>query len=162
MSAAIRGDISPVLFSPSVRRMTTLLLALLSERCATALAMPMPIAVPGWMTPLACSSQLTLRNMLSSTMWSVVSGHCVKASPPKSVRPMLSAGRLEMKLSATSFAALSRLGRMSGVSMLVEMSIAIMMSMPSDSPWRKAVRVCGRASITTRSVKDTAWSQKGI
>ena len=84
---------SPALFAPSVRRMTTLEGALLVVRRLTAFVNPIPIAVPGEIVPLVCKSQLTPLNVDNKAIWSVVIGHCVKASPPKRVRPILSFGR---------------------------------------------------------------------
>ena len=72
MSAAVCGVISPLLFTPSVRRMTTRLFA--SEFCilATAVARPFPIAVPSSIRPVSISFIRFINVALS-----VVSGHCV-------------------------------------------------------------------------------------
>ncbi len=52
MSAAMRGAISPRLFTPSVSRIITLLFESLSRRRFIAVARPLPMAVPSSMTPL--------------------------------------------------------------------------------------------------------------
>ena len=66
-----------------------------------------------------------------------------------------------MKSYATSFATVRRLGLTSCAIMLVEMSIAIMMSMPSVSLLRRAFDVCGRASTMTKSEKLMMRRRKG-
>ncbi len=129
--AAVSGEMSPILLLPSVSKITTLLLALESFSRDTALASPMPSAVPSWMSPRAAMSVRTLCNRLSSDAWSVVIGHCVNASPAKIVRPILSLGLPEMNSAATSLAASIRFGFKSSASMEVDTSMASMMSMPS-------------------------------
>ncbi|EJX06561.1 hypothetical protein EVA_05333 [gut metagenome] len=74
---------------------------------------------------------------------------------------MLSSLRSLMNSSATSLATLRRLGRRSGVIILVEMSMVIMMSIPSVSPERQEWLVCGRASTITISTKTRQWRKKG-
>ena len=162
MSVAMSGEISPVLLAPSVSNIITLLLAWLSLRCETALAMPIPMAVPGCMMPSFCSVQVAPLNVCTNMAWSVVSGHCVYASPPNSVRPMLSLGRLLIKLRATSLAAVMRLGKMSLVAIEVEMSSANMMSMPSVSPVFHEEEVCGRAIAVTTNAKQMMRRKKGV
>jgi hypothetical protein len=66
----------PALFMPSVSRITTLLLDVLSRSLLMAVAKPMPTAVPPVIRPVrACTKSCF------STSWSVVRGHCVNASP---------------------------------------------------------------------------------
>ena len=96
ISAAVIGEMSPVLLLPSVRRMTTLLLDLESFSRLTALARPIPTAVPSSMSPRAVMSVRVSCNRRNRLAWSVVIGHWVKASPAKMVRPMLSLGRPEI------------------------------------------------------------------
>ena len=119
------------------------------------------MAVPSAMIPLVWRSQVTLLNIDSKAVWSVVMGHCVKASPPKSVNPMLSFSRPAMNSKATCLAASMRLGFKSGVSILCEMSIAIMISMPSTSRSLYAVLVCGRAKMTMARTKTSIRNTKG-
>ena len=95
----------------------------------------------------------TFCNRLSSEVWSVVMGHCVKASPAKMLRPMLSSGRPEMNSAATCLAASRRLGFRSSASILVETSMASMMSMPSIDLFFHEFWVCGRAMARTSIVK---------
>ena len=54
-----------------------------------------------------------------------------------------------------------RFGSRSCVSILTEMSIAIMMSMPSTSRWLCGVVVCGRAKITTTNTSTNSRNTKG-
>lgn len=98
--AAVSGAICPLLLTPSVSRITTLLLAELSRSRLTAVPSPLPIAVPSSMMPL-----LTVPRILTSEALSVVSGLCVKLSPANTTRPIRSFGRSMMKLAAISFAA---------------------------------------------------------
>ena len=142
------GEISPVLFTPSVSRMTTLLFDLLCSKCDKALVSPIPMAVPGAMRLCAAHAQVICGHIESNAVWSVVRGHSVKASPPKRVMPILSLGRFDTKSRATSLAASMREGWRSRVSILVEMSMASTMSMPSVSFSDTALRVCGRAMTT--------------
>ena len=51
ISAAVKGEISPLLFVPSVNKIITFDLALLSFKRVTALAIPIPIAVPSVTIP---------------------------------------------------------------------------------------------------------------
>ena len=161
ISAAVRGEMSPRLLAPSVSRMMTLLLALLSLRREMALASPIPMAVPSSIMPVAGSWHETLRNMLSSTAWSMVRGHCVNASPAKMVRPMLSFGRLAMNSCATALAASMRSGLRSCAHILVEMSSTIMMSIPSVWALRQEWLVCGRARTTMTSASVSIRRQNG-
>ena len=73
--ALVNGEMSPMLLLPSVSSMMTLLLALESFSLDTALARPMPMAVPSAMMPLAEMSVRTVWSILSSETWSVVIGH---------------------------------------------------------------------------------------
>jgi len=152
---------SPMLLLPSVRRITTLLFALESFSLDTALASPMPKAVPSWISPRAAMSVRTLCSRLSSDVWSVVIGHWVKASPAKMVRPILSLGRPEMNSAATSLAASMRLGFKSSANIEVETSIANMMSMPSTCLCPQELWVWGRARMKTMSVNTTQRSSIG-
>ena len=129
--ALVIGDRSPILFEPSVSRITTFDFAFEFFSRDTAFANPMPTAVPSLIRPVAVMSVRTPCSRLSSDAWSVVIGHWVNASPAKMVRPMLSFGRPEMNSAATLFAASMRLGFRSSASIEVETSIAIMISMPS-------------------------------
>src|SRR5665648_316378 len=97
-SAAVAGAISPRLFSPSVSRMTTLLIAVLSLSRETAVANPLPMAVPSSIIPLSI-----FLNRLITVAWSVVSGHWVKLSPEKTTRPILSFGRPNDKIGLVVF-----------------------------------------------------------
>ena len=160
MLAAVKGDMSPVLLLPSVNNITTLLLALLSLRRPTALANPIPIAVPSSINPLAAMSVLTFCKRFINDAWSVVIGHCVKASPAKIVRPILSSGRPEMNSEATLLAASIRLGLRSSANILVETSIANMMSMPSTVRCPQLLWVCGLANATT--IKTNAMRRNNI
>ena len=131
ISALVMGEISPILLLPSVSKITTLLFPFTSFNRLTALANPIPIAVPSAISPLEAISVRTLCNILMSDVWSVVMGHCVKASPAKIVNPMLSLGRSAINSAATFFAASNRLGFKSSASMEVETSIASIMLIPS-------------------------------
>ena len=153
ISAAVIGDKSPRLLEPSVNRMTTRLLAFESFRRLTALASPIPMAVPSSISPRAAISVRTPCKRLSNDAWSVVMGHCVKASPAKMVRPILSLGRPMMNSAATCLAASMRLGRRSSASIDVDTSIANMISMPSTDWFFQEFCVCGRARISTTSTK---------
>ena len=160
ISAAVIGDRSPRLLLPSVNRMTTLLLALESFRRETALASPIPIAVPSSISPRWAISVRTFCNRFSSEAWSVVIGHCVKASPANIDSPILSLGRPVINSAATCLAASIRLGFRSSASIDVETSIASMMSIPSIVWFFHEFWVCGRASTNTTNTK-TAIRNKG-
>ena len=153
ISAAVIGEMSPRLLEPSVSRMTTRLLAFESFRRLTLLASPMPMAVPSSISPRCAMSVRTFCSRLSNEAWSVVMGHCVKASPAKMLRPMLSLGRPEINSAATCLAASRRLGFRSSANIDVLTSIASMMSIPSTVLFFHELRVCGRASTTTIMVK---------
>ena len=112
------------------------------------------MAVPSSIIPLSAISHCTALSIFSTAAWSIVSGHCVKLSPAKIVRPILSFLRLFTKFAATSFAASMRLGLKSIASILVETSVASMISIPSMSLSSQLSDVCGRARtiITIDSV----------
>ena len=74
---------------------------------------------------------------------------------------MLSLGRLLMNLSATSLAADIRLGTISGVAIDVEMSNAIIISMPSVSPVCHEESVCGLDNTITTKQKVRTRKKKG-
>ena len=152
MFAAVSGEISPILLLPSVSKIITLLFVLLSFRRLTALASPIPMAVPSLISPLAAISALTLFNRLISEAWSVVIGHCVNDSPAKIVRPILSSGRPDINSVATLLAASILFGFKSSASILVETSTASIMSMPSTCLLPQLLLVCGRASIITNKI----------
>ena len=149
------------MFEPSVSRITTFDFAFEFFRRETALAKPIPTAVPSDINPLAVMSVLTPCKRFSSEAWSVVIGHCVKASPAKIVSPMLSFGRSAMNSEATLFAASIRFGLRSSASIEVETSIASIMSMPSVVRSFHEFRVCGRAKAKTISVKAASRSSIG-
>ena len=147
-SAAVTGAISPRLFSPSVSRITTLLMAVLSFRRETAVANPFPMAVPSSIIPLS----IFLKRLIT-VAWSVVSGHCVKLSPEKMTSPILSFGRPEINLVATSFAASIRFGWKSIASIELEISRAMMISIPSVVTFCQLFDDCGRARAIIRNDK---------
>ena len=123
----------------------------------------MPMAVPSSINPFLAMSVLTLWSRLSSVWWSTVIGHCVNASPAKMVSPILSSGRPEINSAATSLAASSLLGLglMSMASILVDTSMASMMSMPSTERSPHELWVLGRASTTTTIVKARSLRSMG-
>ena len=144
---------SPILLLPSVKSITTLLFAFESFKRLTALANPIPIAVPSEIRPRAAISVLTLLNILISDAWSVVIGHCVKASPAKIVKPILSFGLSDINSEATFFAASKRFGFKSSANIDVETSIASIISIPSTCLLPHEVCVCGRAITITMNIK---------
>ena len=151
---------SPMLLLPSVSKITTLLFVLLSFRRATALASPIPIAVPSCIRERSAKSVRTFTSIFNNDWWSVVIGHWVKASPANIVRPILSFSRSDMKSAATAFAASIRFGLRSCASILVDTSIANMMSIPSVSFSPQLLRVCGRArtiTINTNTKTRSRW-----
>ena len=150
-----------MLFEPSVSRMTTRDFAFEFFSRETALAKPMPTAVPSLIRPVAVMSVRTPCNRLRRDVWSVVIGHCVNASPAKMVRPILSFGRPEMNSAATLLAASMRLGFRSSASIDVETSIANMMSIPSVVRWSQELRVWGRANTTTSRTKVSSRNSMG-
>ena len=161
MSAAVRGSICPLLFTPSVSRMTTLLGESLSFSRFTAVANPLPMAVPSSIMPL---SIWFIR--FTSDTWSVVMGDWVKASPAKTTRPIRSVGRPMMNFDPISLAAVSRSGVKSRASIDPEMSNAITMSIPSaltfcrsSEDWGRAMAKITRATTRLRSTKGTCLSQ---
>ena len=132
---------SPRLLLPSVSRITTLDFVGESFIRLTAFANPKPIAVPSSIIP-----NLTEWKRLTSTAWSVVSGHCVKLSPANTTRPIWSFGRESTNSVATALAASKRLGLRSSPSMVPEISNAIIISIPSVLSDCQRLLSCGRAS----------------
>ena len=129
--------------------MTTLLFDFEFFRRDTAFASPIPIAVPSEISPWAAISVLVPFRRFCNEAWSTVIGHWVNASPAKIVRPILSFGRSAINSPATALAASIRLGFKSSASILVDTSIASMISMPSTVFSFHALRVCGRARAIT-------------
>ena len=103
----------------------------------------------------------TFCSRLMSEAWSVVMGHWVKASPAKMVNPILSSGRSAMNSAATLLAASMRLGFRSSASILVETSMASMMSMPSTVWVPHRLWVCGLAKTITTMTKVKMRNKKG-
>ncbi|MNL45901.1 hypothetical protein D3C87_1685790 [compost metagenome] len=153
ISAAVKGGIEPVVFEPSVSRITTLLVASLSLRRLTAVARPIPMAVPSSTIPLLMSP-----NKLISTSWSMVSGHCVKLSPLKITSPILSSGRFFIKSIAMFFPASSRFGFRSSASILPEISVAITISMPSVVEFCQLKADCGLARARMSAINASTLS----
>ena len=143
ISAAVNGEISPLLLVPSVNKMITFDFALLSFRRVTAFATPIPTAVPSSIRP-----HLILWIISSNTAWSTVSGHWVNVSPANRVIPILSFGRPLINSAATSLAASSLFGFKSSASILVDTSIASIISIPSISLFCHLLVLCGRANTT--------------
>src|SRR5690606_36289229 len=125
-SLAILGSINPELLTPSVSRMITLLLALLSFNLLTEVAKPIPIAVPLSITLLYSSSS----NARKTTALSLVTEVKVKLTPAYTTRPILSDGRPLINSAATSLNASRRFGLRSRASILAETSIARTISIP--------------------------------
>ncbi len=146
ISAADSGSIEPELFTPSVIRMITLLIASLSFSLLIEVASPSPMAVPSSIIPLLIS----LKRFLI-ILWSLVSGDCVKDSPLKMTSPIRSSGRPPINSEATSLAASSLSGRRSWASILLETSMAIIMSIPSMVTSREREVDWGLASATISS-----------
>ena len=78
----------------------------------------------------------------------MVNGHCVKLSAAKTTRPILSFWRPLMNDAATSLAASRRFGFKSSANILVEISIAITISIPSVEEFCQLLVDCGRANTT--------------
>ena len=91
----------------------------------------------------------------------MVMGHWVKASPAKMVSPILSSGLPLMNSVATLLAASMRLGFRSCASILVETSMASMMSIPSVVRSPQLLCVCGRARASTTSTKVSMRRKSG-
>ena len=145
ISAAVSGAMSPVLLEPSVSNMMLFDLALPSTMRLMLVASPSPIAVPSSSSPI--STELTA---LRSDDLSVVIGSSVKLSPANTTRPMLSDSLPLMNSDATSLAAAKRSGVKSFANILVDMSRAMTMSVPSTLDVSHLLLVCGRQSITMR------------
>ena len=156
ISAAVIGEISPLLFVPSVNRIITLDFALLSFKRVTAFAIPIPTAVPSVIRP-----HLILCIISNNTAWSTVNGHWVKVSPANNVIPILSLGRPLINSAATSLAASSLFGFKSSASILVETSIASIISIPSISLFCHLLVVCGRARTKITSTKARQRNRNG-
>lgn len=144
------------MFTPSVNRIITFDLAWLSLIRLTAFANPRPIAVPSWMIP-----GWTSLKRFNRTVWSVVNGHCVKLSAANTTNPILSFGRPLIKADATSLDASRRFGFKSCAIILVEISIASTMSMPSVEEFCQLLVDCGRANITIRTATAAIRKMKG-
>ena len=161
--AASIGSICPAVFSPSVSRMTTLLLASLVRRRFTATASPEPMAVPGSRSPVFSPAK-----PFFTTTWSVVMGTWVKASPSKATTPIRSKGRLPTKSMATSLALSSRLGSKSRASMDWLKSMAMMRSMPSrvmsstvEADWGRNKATVRQATAKVRRTKGNSMAAAG-
>src|SRR5699024_7316630 len=113
-------------------------------------------AVPSWMIP-----GWTSLKRFNRTVWSVVNGHCVKLSAANTTNPILSFGRPLIKADATSLDASRRFGFKSCAIILVEISIASTMSMPSVEEFCQLLVDCGRANITTRTATAAIRKMKG-
>src|SRR5690606_4192977 len=125
-SLAIFGSIKPALLTPSVSKIITLLLALLSLSLFTDVASPMPMAVPPSMMVLYFISS----NDRNTIALSLVMGVFVYLSPAYSTIPIRSFGRPFINSEATSFKASSLFGDKSFASILADTSIAITISIP--------------------------------
>ena len=156
ISAAVSGGTIPLLFTPSVSKIITLDIASESFNRFTAVANPIPIAVPSSTIPL-----LTSWNKLISTLWSVVSGHWVKLSPAKITKPTRSFIRLLMKSIATFLEASNRSGFKSCASILPEISIAKTISIPFVVLSSQLVEDCGRAKAIIIKVTAAIFNTKG-
>ena len=75
----------------------------------------------------------------------MVNGHCVKASPPKTTKPILSLGRASIKSASTSLATANRFGLKSFASIDKETSRLTTISIPSVLVSFQLLRDCGRA-----------------
>ena len=150
MFAAVKGSIAPMLFTPSVTKMMTLLLLFESFIRLIAVAKPSPMAVPSSISPLSVAE-----SSCSKMLWSIVEGHFVYASPAKTTIPMLSLVRALIKRSITLFADSNRFGLKSSASMEVETSKAKTMSIPSMlfSSFEKWVWGRAIATIKTATAK---------
>ena len=126
MSAAVSGATRPVLLEPSVSNMILLDFAFPSTIRFMAVANPSPMAVPSSNMPI---SRLLIE--LSNIVLSFVIGVCVKHSPAKTTNPILSVSLPCTNFAATSFAAPNRSGVKSWANMLVDISRAITISVPS-------------------------------
>ena len=155
------GDMSPRLFVPSVSSIITLLLAFDSFSRDTALAIPIPIAVPSSSIPRMAMLQSIPFSRFSRAVWSMVMGHCVYASPANTVSPMLSFSLPFMNSIATLRAACTRLGLRSSASILVETSMQSIMSIPSTLVLLHELAVCGRARAHTMAVYPAMVRTKG-
>ena len=150
-----------MLLEPSVNKIITLLLAFESFNLETALANPMPTAVPSAISPLEAISVRTPCNRFNKEAWSVVIGHWVNASPANIVNPILSFALSEMNSAATFFAASILLGLRSSASIDVETSIASIISIPSTDLFPHELWVCGRTRIITIQMKVTILKKTG-
>ena len=80
-------------------------------------------------------------------------GHCVKLSPAKTTNPILSFGLPSIKSCATCLAASSLLGLKSSANIELEISIASVISIPSELIFSLLRTVCGLAKIAiTRAI----------
>ena len=136
--------------------MTTLLFASESFILATAVARPFPMAVPSSMRSVWTSFIRLMR-----VARSVVRGHWVKLSPAKTTIPILSEGRWEMNSMAISFDALIRSGVRSRASILVETSIARIISIPSVSILSICSDDLGRAMARTIITRAKVLNRNG-
>ncbi len=133
---------------PSVKSITTLDCESLSFNLLTELASPNPIAVPSSTIP-----KVTSFNKFNSTLWSVVSGHCVKLSPANITNPILSFCLSVTNSAATFLAAVNLSGVRSCASIEPDISTANTMSIPCDSVSCHWLIDCGRANtIITNAI----------
>ena len=136
--------------------MTTLDAASLACRRLTAVASPIPTAVPSSIIPTSSSPMSDV-----TTEWSSVSGACVKALPAKITTPRRSLRRPATKSAATALDASMRLGSRSSASIELEMSSASTMSIPSATTFSPVTPVWGRANATTRHTSANPRSAAG-
>ena len=156
ISAAVKGGIEPLVLKPSVNKITTLLFVSLSFKRFTAVANPKPIAVPSSIMP--CFTSL---NKFFKTAWSVVNGDCVKLSPLKVTKPILSFGLFSIKSTATSLDASNRFGFKSSANIDPEISMVITMSIPSVVTSCQLRLDCGLANVITNKLIPTIVKANG-
>ncbi len=128
--------------------MTTLDWASLSLSRLTAVAKPIPMAVPSVRIPQRKPAKNSFK-----IRWSVVRGHWVKASPEKTESPILSYFRLSTKSIATRLLTSRRSGLKSCANILLDKSMTKAMSIPSAVTSSSLSISCGRASATTKAIK---------
>jgi hypothetical protein len=101
------------------------------------------MAVPSSITPLRRRER-----SVCTVFWSLVRGHCVKASPANATTPILSPKRSATNSPAICLAAVMRSGLKSRASIDPEMSIASTMSIPSVELSTLWLTSLGRANAT--------------
>ena len=152
---------SPALCTPSVRRIRILDFAFRSFNLLPPIAIAEPMSVRSPAMPTSILFTNPSRSPLST-----VRGDCVKASSPKTTRPILSVSLFLMNSLTTFFTAVSRdtgspSNLKSSACIEPEVSRQSIISTPGDRISRDTLYSWGRAAAKTNRIRQTALKAMG-